>query len=134
MTVHAEQLDAAFTLERLHHVQLAIPPGGEDVGRRFYGELLGLTEVEKPPVLAARGGCWFRNGFLEIHLGVELDFRPGEKAHPAILVDHIEALARRLEASGVGINWDDNYPGYRRFYARDPHGNRLEFTEPRHEG
>ena len=112
---------------KLHHVQLAIPAGGEDAARRFYGELLGLIEIGKPPVLAARGGCWFRGGELEVHLGVEADFRPARKAHPGIAVDHLDALAERLDAAGVSVEWDDGFPGYRRFYAHDPHGNRLEF-------
>lgn len=119
-----------MTFERLHHVQLAIPPESEDHCREFWGEVLGLDEVDKPPVLAARGGCWFRSGGLEIHLGVEDEFAPARKAHPGILVDGIDAIAERLTAVGVEVRWDPHFPGHRRFYADDPFGNRLEFLEP----
>ncbi|WP_329616346.1 glyoxalase [Streptomyces brevispora] len=115
----------------LHHVQLAIPPGAEDLCRQFWGEVLGMTELEKPPVLAARGGCWFRGGGLEVHLGVEKDFAPALKAHPGILVRSLGGLAKRLEAGGHEVTWDDNFPGHDRFYAFDKLGNRLEFLEPK---
>jgi catechol 2,3-dioxygenase-like lactoylglutathione lyase family enzyme len=118
-----------FSFERLHHVQLAIPPGSEDVCRAFWGELLGLTELAKPPVLAGRGGCWFRGGGLEVHLGVEDGFTPARKAHPGILVSELSALADRLTATGVAITRDDTFPGFHRFYADDPFGNRLEFMQ-----
>jgi catechol 2,3-dioxygenase-like lactoylglutathione lyase family enzyme len=114
----------------LHHVQLAIPPAGEDACRGFWGDVLGMTEVAKPPVLAARGGCWFRGGGLEVHLGVEPDFVPARKAHPGILVDGLDALVARLTDAGVEVRWDADFPGYRRCYADDPFGNRLEFLEP----
>ena len=78
-----------------HHVQLAIPPGTEDQARSFYVDVLGMTEVQKPSVLAARGGLWIRADKLEIHLGVETDFRPARKAHPGILVADLDALAAR---------------------------------------
>ena len=120
---------AAFVL---HHVQLAIPAGAEDACRAFYVGVLGLAEIPKPPALAARGGLWVRGGALELHLGVEADFRPARKAHPGILVADIDAVAARLTDRGVAIDWDDDFPGYRRFYAADPVGNRLEFlaTDP----
>ncbi|MBM7780321.1 glyoxalase [Arthrobacter tumbae] len=111
----------------LHHVQLALPPGGEDDCRRFYIDILGLTEVEKPPVLAARGGLWVRADSLEIHLGVEEDFRPQKKAHPGILVHDLDALAAQVEAHGLTPEWDENLPNMRRFYLPDNNGNRLEF-------
>jgi catechol 2,3-dioxygenase-like lactoylglutathione lyase family enzyme len=98
--------------------------------RAFYGGVLGMAEVEKPPVLAARGGCWFRGGGLELHLGVEKDFRPARKAHPGILVRDLDGVDKRLTDAGVEVEWDDNFPGHRRFYAHDPLGNRLEFLEP----
>lgn len=120
-----------FTIGRLHHVQLAIPPGEEDRCRAFWGGVLGMDEVEKPPVLAARGGCWFRGGGLEVHLGVEQDFAPARKAHPGILVEDLRALASALEAAGGEVTWDPEFPGHDRFYAHDPFGNRLEFLEPR---
>jgi hypothetical protein len=90
----------------------------------------GMTELEKPPVLAARGGCWFRGGGLELHLGVEKDFRPAAKAHPGILVENLDALAKQLEASGCDVQWDPHFPGHRRFYSHDLHGNRVELLEP----
>jgi catechol 2,3-dioxygenase-like lactoylglutathione lyase family enzyme len=111
-------------------VQLAIPAGGEDAGRQFYGELLGMTELAKPLVLAARGGCWFRAGEVELHLGVEPGFAPARKAHPGILVRGVDMLAARLRAAGVDVTSDDELPGYTRFYVLDPFGNRLEFLEP----
>jgi len=109
---------------------LAIPPGGEDLARRFYGEVLGMAEIEKPAVLAARGGCWFRAGGLELHLGVEKDFKAAAKAHPGILVNDLDALAARIKDMGSEVEWDDNFPGHRRFYSHDLHGNRLELLEP----
>jgi catechol 2,3-dioxygenase-like lactoylglutathione lyase family enzyme len=124
---HAAHLGVGF--RRLHHVQLAIPPGGEDLAREFYGDILGMTELEKPPALAARGGCWFRLGGLEIHLGVEEGFRSAAKAHPGILVDGLDRLAHALAERGRDVQWDGNFPHHRRFYARDLHGNRLEFLE-----
>jgi catechol 2,3-dioxygenase-like lactoylglutathione lyase family enzyme len=119
-----------YRFDGLHHTQLAMPAGTEPAVRAFYGGILGMTELEKPPVLAARGGCWFRSGALELHLGVEQDFRPARKAHPGMLVSDIDALAARLGASGVAVEWDDEFPGHRRFYAHDPLGNRLEFLQP----
>jgi catechol 2,3-dioxygenase-like lactoylglutathione lyase family enzyme len=116
---------------RLHHVQLAAPRGSEEALRHFYGKVLGMTEVPKPPVLAARGGAWFRCGAVELHLGIEEDFRPARKAHPGIVVADIDALVRRLGEHGLGVEWDDNFPGFRRCYVADPHGNRLEFLQPR---
>jgi catechol 2,3-dioxygenase-like lactoylglutathione lyase family enzyme len=115
----------------LHHVQLAIPAGGEDRCRGFWRDTLGMEELEKPPTLAARGGCWFRGGGVKVHLGVEEGFEPARKAHPGILVVGLAALATRLEAAGVAVRWDDDLPGHDRFYADDPFGNRLEFLEPR---
>jgi extradiol dioxygenase family protein len=111
--------------------QLAIPVGGEPACRQFWGAVLGMTELEKPPVLAARGGCWFRGGGLEVHLGVEQPFTPARKAHPGILVSNLKALATRLESVGIEVGWDGEFPGHDRFYAADPFGNRLEFLQPR---
>lgn len=123
--------DSAFTLGRLHHVQLAIPSGTEEQCRAFWGGILGMDELEKPPVLAARGGCWFRGGGVEVHLGVETEFTPARKAHPGVLVSNLSGLAASLEAGGVEVTWDEEFPGHDRFYAADPFGNRLEFLEPR---
>lgn len=114
----------------LHHVMLAIPRGSEDRMRPFYVDLLGMLELPKPPALAARGGLWVRGDALEIHLGVEDDFRPAKKAHPGIRVGDLDALAERFAQHGVAVQWDnENFPGHRRFYADDPAGNRLEFIE-----
>lgn len=115
---------------RLHHVQVSCPAGGEDAARRFYGAVLGLPEVEKPPVLAARGGCWFRDEGVEVHVGVEAEFAPARKAHPAFLVDEIDALADRVAAAGYPVTWNEDFPGYRRFHTADGHGNRVELLQP----
>ncbi|QFU16175.1 VOC family protein [Microvirga thermotolerans] len=112
---------------RLDHVQLAIPPGAEDACRRFYVDLLGMEEVEKPASLAARGGLWLRAGDAAVHLGVEADFRPARKAHPGFVVADPDALAAALAQAGHEPSWDDALPGIRRFYVADPCGNRLEF-------
>jgi catechol 2,3-dioxygenase-like lactoylglutathione lyase family enzyme len=112
---------------RLDHVQVAAPPGCEADARRFYGELLGLTEVEKPEPLRARGGVWFE----QLHVGVEKEFTPARKAHPALRVDDLDALAGRLEAAGERVQWDESLPGVRRFYTADPWGNRVELLEHR---
>jgi len=120
-----------FDFERLHHVLLAISVGGEEKCRSFWGGVLGMAELEKPTTLAARGGCWFRGGGLEIHLGVEQDFSPARKAHPAILVTDLTAFANHLQACDVPVAWDDNFPGFHRFYTNDPFGNRLEFLQPK---
>jgi catechol 2,3-dioxygenase-like lactoylglutathione lyase family enzyme len=119
----------SITFECVQHVQLAIPEGGEEDSRRFWGEVVGMTELAKPPALAARGGCWFRAGGVEVHLGVERDFAPARKAHPGILVDGLAELAARLAGAGVEIVRDGELPAYERFYASDPFGNRLEFME-----
>jgi catechol 2,3-dioxygenase-like lactoylglutathione lyase family enzyme len=116
---------------RLHHVQVCCPPGGEGAARSFYLDALGIPEVEKPPALAARGGCWFRGDSVEVHVGVEQDFRPAAKAHPAFAVDDIEGLASRLEQRGFPVTWDDELPGHRRFYTADGNGNRVEMLGPR---
>jgi catechol 2,3-dioxygenase-like lactoylglutathione lyase family enzyme len=114
----------------IDHVQLAMPRGREDEARRFYGDLLGLPEQPKPPNLAARGGCWFGTGGVQLHLGVEDGFRPARKAHPALLVDDLPGLVRRLGASGVEVVEDEPLPGYDRVYVADPFGNRIELLEP----
>ncbi|MYR24667.1 MULTISPECIES: glyoxalase [unclassified Streptomyces] len=114
----------------LDHVQLSAPPGSEDRLRAFYTDVLGLAELPKPPALAARGGCWFGSGPVQLHLGIETDFRPARKAHPGLRVTAIDAFATRLTTHAIPVTWDDNLPGHRRFYADDPVGNRLEFLEP----
>jgi catechol 2,3-dioxygenase-like lactoylglutathione lyase family enzyme len=116
-------------LAGVHHVQLSAPAGSEAVLRQFYGEVLGMTEVPKPPELARRGGAWFRAGAVELHLGIEEGFRPARKAHPGLLVEDLTAFAERLAGHGVRVEWDDAFPGYRRCYVSDPHGNRTELLE-----
>ncbi len=119
---------------RLHHVQVACPPGGEDAARRFYADGLGMTEVDKPADLVARGGCWFRayddTGAVvsELHVGVEDPFAPARKAHPAFVVDDLDEVAARPR--GLGFEVDDGqrdtFPGHVRFHTVDGHGNRVE--------
>jgi catechol 2,3-dioxygenase-like lactoylglutathione lyase family enzyme len=113
----------------LDHVQLAMPAGGEDAARAFYTGLLGLPEVAKPPKLAARGGCWFESGAVKLHLGVEADFRPAKKAHPALLVDDLSAMIAVLEAEQVEVTPDDPVEGRSRCFVSDPFGNRIELMQ-----
>jgi catechol 2,3-dioxygenase-like lactoylglutathione lyase family enzyme len=115
---------------RLHHVQVSCPPGGEDA-RAFYGGVLALPEVPKPPALAARGGVWFRESDVEVHVGVEEPFLPARKAHPAFFVDDVDAVARAAQAAGFAVTWDDNVPEYRRFHTTDGNGNRVEILSQR---
>jgi catechol 2,3-dioxygenase-like lactoylglutathione lyase family enzyme len=117
---------------RLHHAQVSCPVRGEDAARAFYGGALGLPEAVKPPALAARGGVWFRSadGRAELHVGVEQDFQPARKAHPAFCVDDIDAVAERVATAGFAVEWDDLFPGYRRFYSLDGNGNRVEILSP----
>ena len=117
----------------LDHVQVAAPAGCEEDARRFYGGLLGLVELEKPPLLATRGGVWFRAGAHEFHVGVAEEFAPARKAHPAFRlrsVDALERLAGALGDEGVEVAWADpeEIPGSARFFVSDPWGNRLELV------
>ena len=124
---------------RLHHVQVACPPGGEDGARRFYAEGLGMTEVDKPPALAGRGGCWFRayddygGVAAELHVGVEDPFAPARKAHPAFVVDDLDEVAQRLRSLGFEVDETERgtFPAYERFHTRDAHGNRVEMLMTR---
>lgn len=111
------------------HVQLAMPPGREDEARAFYGGLLGISEQPKPPHLAKRGGCWFESGALKIHLGVEKDFAPAKKAHPALIVEDLAALISALKSAGRRVIEDEPLEGYHRVYVDDPFGNRIELME-----
>lgn len=113
-------------LEGINHVQLAAPPGCEVAARRFFGELLGLAEVEKPEPLRSRGGVWFHVGPQQLHVGVELDFAPARKAHPAFAVSGYDDLLRRLRAAGVKVAEDETVPGVRRCFVEDPWENRIE--------
>jgi catechol 2,3-dioxygenase-like lactoylglutathione lyase family enzyme len=112
----------------LDHVQVAAPPRCEEEARRFYGELLGLSEIPKPAPLAERGGVWFSLGGHQLHVGVEEPFEPARRAHPALRVtdEGLEKLAERLIEAGAVVRWDEGLPGVRRFYTEDPWGNRLE--------
>jgi catechol 2,3-dioxygenase-like lactoylglutathione lyase family enzyme len=110
----------------LDHVQLAMPPGEEEKARAFYRDLLGMIELPKPAELAKRGGCWFASGEVQIHLGVEKDFRPAKKAHPALRCCDYEALTDRLREAGVGVTADDSNPRVTRCYVDDPFGNRID--------
>jgi catechol 2,3-dioxygenase-like lactoylglutathione lyase family enzyme len=108
-----------------------MPPGMENEVREFYQGVLGIPEMPKPPHLATRGGAWFERGALKIHLGVEADFRPARKAHPALLVIDLEALIARLREHNIKVIDDDPLEGYLRVYVADPFGNRIELMEPR---
>lgn len=117
----------------IHHVQIACPPGSEEALRAFYSGVLGMAEKAKPPILAARGGCWFTDEFgAELHLGVEEGFQPARKAHPALIRPDLDGVAACLEAAGYPVTWGapDEFPGVRRFHSHDCHGNRLEFIQP----
>jgi catechol 2,3-dioxygenase-like lactoylglutathione lyase family enzyme len=113
----------------LDHLQLAMPRGREAEARAFYGDILGLHELTKPANLALRGGVWFELGTQQLHLGVEGDFHPAKKAHPAFLVRDLGALRARLEQAGFKPYEDESLAGYDRFYVADPFGNRLELME-----
>lgn len=119
-----------FQIHGLDHVQLAMPTGLESAAREFYSGVLGLSEVPKPANLAKRGGVWFEGGSLRVHLGVEQDFRPAKKAHPAFLVRDLPALIRHLESAGIAVVNDEPLEGYVRIYVSDPFGNRIELLEP----
>lgn len=113
----------------LDHVQIAAPAGCEEEARRFFGNIIGLAEVAKPALLATRGGVWFQVGAQQLHIGVEKEFQPARKAHPAFRSAQLDALAMRLQKAGYQLLWDDALPDARRFYVNDPWGNRLEFLE-----
>ena len=118
-----------FQVVGLDHVQLAMPPGEEELAERFYDGILELRRQAKPEPLAAWGGCWFSNGEVAVHLGAEEGFRPARKAHPALVVRDLTALARHLEVAGVEVRWSDELPGVARCYVDDPFGNRIELIE-----
>ena len=115
----------------IEHVQLAMPPGMEQAARDFYQGLLGIPEVAKPANLARRGGAWFEHGSVKVHLGVEAEFRPARKAHPALLVADLQSLISKLKSHGVQVIDDDPLEGYLRVFVSDPFGNRIELMEPR---
>ncbi len=119
-----------MTIRAIEHIQLAMPADEEDAARAFYSGVLGLDEVPKPPELAKRGGAWFENGSVRVHLGVEENFRPAKKAHPAFLVDDLDLLVTRLNEAGVTNEWDTKLRGFERAYVSDPFGNRIELMQP----
>ena len=110
----------------IDHVQLAMPPGKENDARAFYVALLGMIEIEKPPELKKRGGCWFSSGPVQIHLGIEPAFRPARKAHPALLCHDYDDLVARLKNARIEVNDDQIIPGIQRCHISDPFGNRIE--------
>lgn len=117
-----------MTVTAIDHVQLAMPAGGEAAAQDFYEGLLGLRRVPKPPHLERRGGCWFENDSVKIHLGVDPEFHPARKAHPALLVEDLGGLAERLNAAGVPVRHEP-LDGHPRVYVEDPFGNRIELLE-----
>jgi catechol 2,3-dioxygenase-like lactoylglutathione lyase family enzyme len=118
----------------IDHVQLSMPPGGEDEARRFYGSILGLREVAKPVELAGRGGCWFAGDRVAVHLAAEPGFRPMARAHPALLIRDLDAARDGLRAVGIAIDEDDSGIAVRRCYLHDPFGNRIELVDARDGG
>jgi catechol 2,3-dioxygenase-like lactoylglutathione lyase family enzyme len=118
-------------LYAIDHIQLAMPPQEEGRAREFYMRVLGLSEQPKPPQLAKRGGVWFERGTLKVHLGVEPDFSPAQKAHPAFLVEGLQEIVERCRQAGYKVVTDEPLEGYNRVYVYDPFGNRIELLEPK---
>jgi catechol 2,3-dioxygenase-like lactoylglutathione lyase family enzyme len=118
-----------FQYVGIDHIQLAAPRGCEVAAREFWGEKIGLAEIAKPESLQGRGGCWFEFGNQQIHIGVEADFQPAKKAHPAFVVKNLEAFQMHLEQKGIEIKEDAPIDGRTRFFISDPFGNRVEFLE-----
>lgn len=118
-----------MNVRRLDHVQLAMPSGGEDKARAFYGGVLGIPEKPKPAHLVKRGGVWFQSGALKVHLGVEADFRPTQKAHPAFEVEDLEKLLAACREHGYRVVEDEPLEGRERAYVYDPFGNRIELLQ-----
>jgi catechol 2,3-dioxygenase-like lactoylglutathione lyase family enzyme len=110
----------------IDHVQLAMPSGEEEIARHFYRDLLAMVEIPKPSELAKRGGCWFQSGNVQIHLGVEKDFRPAKKAHPALRCTDYPMLIERLRKQDCEVTEVNDIPGVRRCHVHDPFGNRIE--------
>jgi catechol 2,3-dioxygenase-like lactoylglutathione lyase family enzyme len=118
-----------FQYVGIDHIQLAAPNGCEVMAREFWGEKIGLTEIEKPESLQGIGGCWFEFGHQQLHIGVEADFQPAKKAHPAFLVKNLEAFQKHLEKNDIKTKEDAPIDGRTRFFISDPFGNRVEFLE-----
>lgn len=119
----------SFVFQSIDHVQLAAPKGSESIARKFYGEILGFTEVEKPALLKKRGGVWFGFGSYQIHIGIEEPFAPAKKAHPAFQVENLDALKVHLTEYDVDFIVDVDLPAANRIYIHDPFGNRIEILE-----
>jgi catechol 2,3-dioxygenase-like lactoylglutathione lyase family enzyme len=119
-----------MSLLQIEHVQLAMPKGGEDDARKFHMLALGMEEVQKPENLAKRGGCWFQTGAVRAHLGVDADFHPAKKAHPAFIVSNLDTLRQKIVSLGYLCNDDEPLEGFHRTYVFDPSGNRIELMEP----
>jgi catechol 2,3-dioxygenase-like lactoylglutathione lyase family enzyme len=113
----------------IDHVQLAMPAGEEAAAGAFYAGVLGLTRVPKPEPLASRGGCWFEGAAAVVHLGVEADFRPARKAHPAFRIRDLDGLVAALADAGHSVRWDTDLPTVRRCHVEDPFGNRIELIQ-----
>ena len=117
-------------VRRIDHILIAMPAGREEEARAFYAGILGLTEQIKPPQLASRGGCWFESGDLEVHLGVEKNFIPARKAHPAFIVDDLAGMVKKAEQASLRVTADEPIEGCDRRHVDDPFGNRIELIEP----
>jgi len=118
-------------INEIHHVQVTIPRGAEEVGRQFYCHVLGLQEIEKPAVIGDRGGFWLQVGNRQVHVGVEERVeRTATKAHIAYQVTDLDAIRAYLEESDIAIQEDVPLPGLKRFQVRDPFGNKIEFIQP----
>ncbi|MGC8661669.1 MAG: VOC family protein [Nitrososphaeria archaeon] len=118
-----------FSYYGIDHVQLAAPAGTESIARKFFHGVLGMKEIDKPESLKKRGGVWFQCGKNQIHIGIDNDFKPARKAHPAINVKNLDALKDKLISCGIKVKYDEQLPDSKRFYVDDPFGNRLEFIE-----
>jgi catechol 2,3-dioxygenase-like lactoylglutathione lyase family enzyme len=125
-----DKLKPVFTA--IDHVQIAMPAGGEQKARAFYRDKLGMTELPKPPELAKRGGCWFASGNVQLHLGVEVDFRPAGKAHPGLRCADYDALISRLRQDDVVVQEVADIPGVSRCHIHEPFGNRIELIDSKH--
>ena len=118
-----------FKVIGLDHVQLAMPPGREPEAEGFYAGLLGFVRIPKPEPMASRGGCWFASGPVAVHLGVEADFRPARKAHPALVVRDLADLVAVLADHGIAVRPNPDQPAGTGFYVDDPFGNRIELMD-----
>jgi hypothetical protein len=118
-----------FTVIGLDHVQLAMPPGRESEAEAFYAGFLGFVRIPKPEPMAGRGGCWFASGPVAVHLGVEADFRPARKAHPALVVHNLAGLAAAARAEQIDLRPNPDLPPGAGYYIDDPFGNRIELID-----